>query len=117
MRSLKSALEGIPEEARMILVATFATLAVLLVLTHRWWPEACRKADLAFAGDHYVEDTHAKRIARFAQRGVDPKAKLPGRPGKAEFELRGNGLRPTPLLQNGVIAALYMNTAVLYTLA
>ena len=51
------------------------------------------------------------------QRGVDPKAKLPGRPGKAEFELRGTGLRPTPLLQNGVIAALYMNTAVLYTLA
>jgi hypothetical protein len=58
----EDALEGIPAEARTILVATFATLAVLLVLTHRWWPEACRKADLAFAGDHYVEDTHAKRM-------------------------------------------------------
>ena len=38
-------------EARTALTAIFAVLATLLVLTHRWWPEECKKVDLAFAGD------------------------------------------------------------------
>ena len=26
------------------------------------WPKGCKRIDLIFAGDHYVEDTHAKRM-------------------------------------------------------
>ena len=36
-------------------------IAVLLA-THRFWPMACRRTDILFAGDHFIGDGHAKRM-------------------------------------------------------
>ena len=42
----------------LILVGIIATLQ----FTHRWWPMACKRLDVLFAGDHYISDSHAKRM-------------------------------------------------------
>jgi hypothetical protein len=47
---------------RDLLMAMFATAALALLLTHRLWPIRFKKLDILFAGDHYIKDSHAKRM-------------------------------------------------------
>ena len=56
------ALETMPGQTRTGLTIAFGVLGLIFFFTHRMWPKGCKRIDLIFAGDHYVEDTHAKRM-------------------------------------------------------
>ena len=56
------ALETMPDQTRTALTIAFGVLGLMFFLTHRIWPKGCKRVDLIFAGDHYIEDTHAKRM-------------------------------------------------------
>eukprot|EP00946_MAST-07B_sp_MAST-7B-sp1_P001825 g1825.t1 len=55
-------LETMPVQTRTALSIAFGVLGLMFFLTHRIWPGGCKRGDLIFAGDHYIEDTHAKRM-------------------------------------------------------
>eukprot|EP00946_MAST-07B_sp_MAST-7B-sp1_P003740 g3740.t1 len=55
-------LETMPEETRILLMVAFGLVGLTIFLTHRIWPTCCKHLDLVFAGDHFIEDTHAKRM-------------------------------------------------------
>lgn len=46
----------------VIVYASLAAIAFLIVCTHRLCPESLKKLDLLFSSDHTVEDTHASRV-------------------------------------------------------
>ena len=47
---------------RNVLMSIFAAAALALLFTHRLWPIRFKNLDILFAGDHYIDDSHAKRM-------------------------------------------------------
>ena len=49
--------ESLHSDIKMMLCSVFAALAVTVVFAHRLYPDACKRADLLFAGDHFIDDS------------------------------------------------------------
>ena len=49
--------ESLHSDIKMMLYSVFASLAVTVVFAHRLYPDACKRADLLFAGDHFIDDS------------------------------------------------------------
>ena len=48
----------------MIVYSSLLGAIVILIGSHRCWPNCFKEADLIFSGDHIIEDTHARRILK-----------------------------------------------------
>ena len=49
--------ESLDSDFKMMLYSVFASLAATVVFAHRLFPDACKRADLLFAGDHFIDDS------------------------------------------------------------
>ena len=49
-------------EWQFVIHLVLASFIAILLLTHRCWPISWRRLDLLFAGDHFIGDSHAKRM-------------------------------------------------------
>ena len=56
-RKQLQAIQGWTLETRNYAMTCLATLIVLVIASHRWYPLCCKKADLLFAGAHFIDDT------------------------------------------------------------
>ena len=56
-RKQLQAIQGWKPETRNYAMTCLATLIVLVIASHRWYPLCCKKADLLFAGAHFIDDT------------------------------------------------------------
>jgi len=56
-RKQLQAIQGWKPETRTYAMTCLATLIVLVIASHRWYPLCCKKADLLFAGAHFIDDS------------------------------------------------------------
>ena len=58
----QKSLEGMEPATRRVWVISLSVIIVLVISLHRLCPLGFRKLDLLFAGDHFIDHTHAKRM-------------------------------------------------------
>jgi hypothetical protein len=58
----RNPVQQLDASSRNVLMAIFAACALCLLFTHRLWPIRMKSLDILFAGDHYIDDSHAKRM-------------------------------------------------------
>ena len=56
-RDQLEAIQGWTYETRIYAMSTLATLIVIVISSHRWYPLCCKKADLLFSGAHFIDDS------------------------------------------------------------
>jgi len=50
-------IQGWTAQQRNTVFASLGSLMAIFVSSHRYYPLCCAKADLLFAGDHFIDDT------------------------------------------------------------